>query len=218
MNEVDLLALQDTIDRVTFKVAEFERKLSNLVRPGVVKSYDAKNATAVLDLGFETHDVPVGCHAGTGKDWRPFKKGQQITALCPDGDIANAFLLPGGFHDDNPAPSQSADEDIRAQRGDGDKAVRLRTTDDAAELDNKAHKTVARAGKDAAELVHIKKNTAVRAKEKVAELDNPDGKSAVRAKENGIVQCVVEDVTKFKIVIQGQAFYVRPEALLPTDL
>ena len=58
-----------------------------------------------------------------------------MTLLCSDGDIANAFAISGGFHDTNPAPSQSADEDIVAQRGDGDSATRLRTTDAAAFLE-----------------------------------------------------------------------------------
>jgi phage baseplate assembly protein gpV len=194
------LAQEQAFEELHYQIAELRRMISNLIRVGTVKSFDPKTATAVLDLGFETHDVDVGEHGGAGADWRPLKKGQQITALCPEGDIANACVIPGGFHEDNKAPSQSADEDIRAQRGEGDKAVRLRTTDSSAELENKAKKTAVRAG------------------DGVAELENAGEKSAVRAKKNGVVVAEVTDVTKFKIVINGQAFYVRPEALLPTSL
>lgn len=122
-------------EELSYQVAELRRMMSNLVRPGVVKSYDGRTHSAVLDLGFETHAIDVGAHGGTGADFAPLKKGQQIMALCPEGDIGNAMVVPGGFHDDNKAPSQSADEDIRAQRGSGDKAVRLRTTDTAAFLE-----------------------------------------------------------------------------------
>lgn len=200
MNDLAALAEEQALEELHYQIAELRRMISNLVRVGTVKSFDPKTATAVLDLGFETHDVDVGEHGGAGKDWRPLKAGQQITALCPDGDLGNAFVIAGGFHDDNKAPSQSADEDIRAQRGDGDKAVRLRTTDRLAELDNKAKKTAVRAG------------------DGVAELDNAGGKSAVRAKTNGVVACEVTDITKFKIVVNGQAYHIRPEALLPTSL
>jgi len=127
--------VSDPIEELQYQVAELRRMISVMIRPGTVKSYDAKTHTAVLDLGFETHDVDVGAHGGTGADFAPFKAGQQIMALCPDGDPANGMVIAGGFHDDNKAPSQSAAEDIRAQRGSADKPSRLRTTDKAAILE-----------------------------------------------------------------------------------
>lgn len=127
--------MSDPIEELQYQIAELRRMMSVMIRPGTVKRYDPKTHTAVLDLGFETHDVDVGAHAGAGADFAPFKKGQQIMALCPDGDPSNAMVIAGGFHDDNKAPSQSADEDIRAQRGAADKPVRLRTTDKAAFLE-----------------------------------------------------------------------------------
>jgi phage baseplate assembly protein V len=215
MNAAMLLSLTERLDGLDYHVAETRRMISNMIRPGVVKSFDAENNTAVLDVGFETHDVPLGNHGGTAKHWHPLKKGQQVTLFCPDGDPSNGFVLPGGFHDDNKAPSQSADEDIPAQRGADDKPVRFRLTDELAELDNRKNKTRVRAGEDSAELVHTKNKTAVRAKEKVAELDNPDGKTAVRAKEGGVVVAEVTDIAKFNIVVNGQAFSINPQALLP---
>ncbi|MBY6244141.1 hypothetical protein [Methylosinus sp. Sm6] len=124
-----------SLEELSYQIAELRRMISNLVRPGVVKSYDGAKHQAVLDLGFETHPIDVGAHGGTGADFAPLKAGQQIMALCPEGDIGNAMVIAGGFHDGNKAPSQAADEDIRAQRGSGDKAVRLRTTDHAAILE-----------------------------------------------------------------------------------
>ncbi|HEY8136262.1 MAG TPA: hypothetical protein VIF61_00380 [Methylocystis sp.] len=197
--ETRLLAMQETIDGLLFLVADFERKLSNVIRPGTIESYDAQKDTAKLDVGFETHDVPSGMHGGRGADWSPFKDGQQVTMLCPGGDVANAFFIAGGFHNDNPQPSQSADEDIRARRGSGDQAVQLRTTDDEAGLDCKKHQTFVRAGKD------------------IAELDNKKHKSAVRADKDGKVKLEVTAIDNLKIKIGDDWFYIRPEALQPTS-
>jgi len=119
-----------------YLVADMKRRESNYVRPGVVVSFDPATNSIVANIGsgdapVATHPVPVFTHAGSGLSWRPLKAGQQITLLCPDGDLSNAVALPGGFHDKNPAPSQSAAEDIEAQRGQS----RLRTTDTAAYLE-----------------------------------------------------------------------------------
>lgn len=124
------------LEALEYHVADIKRRQSNFIRPGVVVSFDPKTNTTVADIGTseepcQTHAVPLFTHAGSGKSWRPLKKGQQITLLCPDGDLSNAIALPGGFHDKNPAPSSSADEDIEAQRGN----ARLRTTDAAAFLE-----------------------------------------------------------------------------------
>jgi phage baseplate assembly protein V len=102
------------------------------VRPGVVVSFDPNANAVVVNIGtpdapVNTHSVPLFTHAGSAKSWRPMKAGQQVTLLCPDGDLSNAIALPGGFHDKNPAPSSSAAEDIELQRGNG----RVRATDTA---------------------------------------------------------------------------------------
>jgi phage baseplate assembly protein gpV len=126
------MSLVRRIEALEYHIAELKRRQSNYVRPAVVTSFDPKTNTTVANIGtpaapVDTQPIPVFTHAGSAKSWRPLKKGQQITLLCPDGDLANAVALPGGFHDKNPAPSQSADEDIENQRGQG----RLRATDTA---------------------------------------------------------------------------------------
>lgn len=198
---------QATIDDLYFQIAELNRRLAMMIVPGTIKSYDPKADTAQVNYALDkdgkdvtTHDVPNGGHAGTAKSWRPLKPGQQVTLFSPSGDLANAFLMPGGFHDQNKAPSQSADEDILGVRGEGDKAIQARLTDALAALENGAKKTAVRAG------------------DGVAELENSGEKSAVRAKKNGVVTAEVTDVTKFKIVINNQAYYIDPAALRPTDL
>ena len=126
------MSLVRRIEALEYHIADLKRRQSNYVRPGVVTSFDPTTNSTVANIGdattpVPTHPIPVFTHAGTGKSWRPLKAGQQITLLCPDGDLANAVALPGGFHDQNPAPSQSAAEDIENQRGNG----RVRGTDTA---------------------------------------------------------------------------------------
>ena len=131
------MSLHRRVADLEYQVADQKRRQSNFIRPGVVVSYDPATDSVIANIGTAdapvlTHSVPVFTHAGSGKSWRPLVKGQQITLLCPDGDLVNAVALPGGFHDKNPAPSTSAAEDIEAQRG----TSRLRTTDTAAFLES----------------------------------------------------------------------------------
>ena len=130
----DIPALLRRLDEQDYQIAELNRKLAGLIQVGTVKSFDPVKG-AVLDLGYPTHDVPVAWHAGVGADWAPLKVGQQITMLCPSGDASNGFVIPGGFHSANPAPSQSSGEDIRAQRGTSSQPNRLRTTNSGAYLE-----------------------------------------------------------------------------------
>lgn len=188
--------MREALDQLGYLIADLQRRVANVTIAGTVKSFD--KGKAVIDVGFDTHEIDVGYHAGAGVDWAPLKKGQQITLLCPSGDLANAVILPGGFHEDNKAPSESADEDIRAQRGSGDEAVRLRTTKDGAHLENKARKTTVSAGDRVAELVNTN-----------------DAGSALRAKAGGVVHVEASSLQNLKIVIGGQAFKLRPEALEP---
>ncbi len=130
------MSLVRRVEALEYHIADLKRRQSNYVRPGVVVSFDPTTNSTIANIGsadapVQTHAIPVFTHAGSGKSWRPLKAGQQITLLCPDGDLANAVALPGGFHDKNPAPSSSAAEDIEAQRG----TARLRTTDTAAFLE-----------------------------------------------------------------------------------
>lgn len=123
-------SILERLDALEYAIADQKRRQSNIVRTGVAKSFDGSANAVVVNLGddeesFLTHAVPLYTHGGTGADWRPMKAGQQVTLLCPDGDIANAVAIPGGFHDANPAPSAKASEDIVMARGD----VRARATD-----------------------------------------------------------------------------------------
>ena len=101
------LDLQATIDDVMHQLAEAQRRASNISRPGVVVSFDPAKGTAKLDIGMETHDVPVGMHEGV---WHPLKAGQKVIMHSPDGDPANGVVMAFGNCDATPAPSDRADE------------------------------------------------------------------------------------------------------------
>ncbi len=101
------LALQETIDDLYHQLAEVQRRQSNLVRPGSVKSFDAAKGTAKLDVGMDTHDVPVVMPEGVH---HPLKVGQKVLMLCPDGDPASGAVMHFGNCDATPAPSDRSDE------------------------------------------------------------------------------------------------------------
>lgn len=144
----------ERLDELLYEHAEMKRKLACVIRTGVVKSFKPDDNTAVVDIGFDTHDVPVFNHGGTGKHWHPLKAGQQVTLLSSDGDIANAVIIPGGFHDANRQPSRSADEDLVAQRGDDGAAVHMRVQDRHIAFENHRGKSALRARDDG--IIHLK--------------------------------------------------------------
>jgi phage baseplate assembly protein V len=138
--------VRETREQLTYHVAETNRRIAALVQVGTVTSFDPQKG-AVLDVGYATHSVPYGMHSGTGVDWQPLKKGQQVTLLCPSGEVSNGFVIPGGYHDQNPQPSSDAGTDIRAQRGDAKKPNRLRTTDKGSYLEGLGNAVAVEDGK-----------------------------------------------------------------------
>lgn len=121
--------LWDRLEELERQNAELHRKLDTVVRVGTVKS--VKDGKYVVDAGFDTHELDHAQHGGHGKDHRPLKVGQQVTLLCPGGDISNASVVPGGYHDANPAPATDDKSDIVGERG----GARLRTKDGEAALE-----------------------------------------------------------------------------------
>lgn len=54
---------------------------------------------------------------GATSTWAPLSKGQVVGVINPGGDPRQGILLRGGFSADNPAPSQSLDENVLAFGG-----------------------------------------------------------------------------------------------------
>ena len=113
---IDLIrAIEDRFDEVLFQLAEAQRKFAAGMLTGKVKSYDPATDKAVVDLGFDTHEIPQASRIG---DWGPLEPGQMVTVMSPGGDLANAFLVPGGYHDGQTKPSNRADERVMSRGGD----------------------------------------------------------------------------------------------------
>lgn len=114
---------QETIDDLYFQIAALKTMISNMIRPATVKKVMDGNKIVADAGGFDTHEIPDGQHAGGRRHHSPMRVGQQITLLCPDGDINNAVVMPGGYDDKVKRPSTRADEDaIASDKG----AIRVR--------------------------------------------------------------------------------------------
>ena len=116
-------AHQEQLDEVLFQLADLKRQKAMMIRPGAVKSFDAGTNTAVLDVGLDTHAVDLGSHVA---HWGPLAAGQQVTLLCPDGELSNAVVIPGGYCDGFAKPSDRPDEQAFVPPGGGGDKAALR--------------------------------------------------------------------------------------------
>ena len=87
------------------------RIVRNLIRTGIISEVDAeKGLCRVQTGGMETTWLNwLTCRAGRSRVWWAPSVGEQVLLLAIGGELDTAFVLPGIFSDDNPAPSASAD-------------------------------------------------------------------------------------------------------------
>ena len=149
-------------DEMQLQIAELQRKIALVGgMPATVKSYDGNTHKAVVDFnGFDTHEIQVADLNGC---FNPLSPGQQVTVMCPAGDLANAFILGGGYSGSMKPPSNRSDENVMAH---GD-------------------------GKD---------------------------RGVFRARKGGVARVEGASRQKIKLIIGGQAFCIKAEALEPTSL
>lgn len=97
-------------DQITSGVGAFEhtegaRRISNLIRYGVVAEADYENALIRVELqdGELLSDwIPwVTLRAGGDKFWWAPEVGEVMLLLAPSGELANAVALPAAFSDSN---------------------------------------------------------------------------------------------------------------------
>lgn len=100
------------------EVSELRTTLRNAVRTGTVEERDAKKGYR-LNWGKDDQGktilspwYPHPESGGGAKTSFPLTKGQIVTAINPNGDVRQGFLVRGGFSDQNPAPSQNLDENV----------------------------------------------------------------------------------------------------------
>lgn len=92
-------------------LTELDRRLANLIRCGTVAELDAGNARVRVRSGeILTGWLPwVAVRAGADRSWSAPEPGEQVLLLAPSGDLGLAFVLPGIYQQDFPAPANSAE-------------------------------------------------------------------------------------------------------------
>jgi phage baseplate assembly protein V len=93
------------------RIAELERRVSNIVRIGRVAETDYANALLRVDLGDVITD-PIrlaGQRAGTDRSWWAPDLDEEVLVFSPDGDLAKAVVLGAIYSVSGTAPADSAD-------------------------------------------------------------------------------------------------------------
>ncbi|EJC0563303.1 phage baseplate assembly protein V [Enterobacter cloacae] len=90
---------------------EILRLLRNLVRIGIVTDVDYDEGLCRVQTGgLETTWLNwLTCRAGRSRVWWAPSVGEQVLLLAIGGELDTAFVLPGIFSNDHPAPSASPD-------------------------------------------------------------------------------------------------------------
>lgn len=87
------------------------RLLRNLIRTGVIVEIDLDDGCCRVQTGGIVTDWLqwLTTRAGRSRTWWAPSVGEQVLLLAVGGELDTAFVLPGIFSDDHPAPSASAD-------------------------------------------------------------------------------------------------------------
>lgn len=90
---------------------EIMRVLRNLIRIGMIIDVNSDAGLCRVQTGgMETTWLNwLTCRAGRSRVWWAPSVGEQVLLLAIGGELDTAFVLPGIFSDDNPAPSASPD-------------------------------------------------------------------------------------------------------------
>ena len=92
-------------------IQELARAIRTLIRSGVVTEDDTvQGLCRVQSGGIQTTWLNwLTTRAGRSRTWWAPSVGEQVLLLAIGGELDTAFVLPGIFSDDSPAPSASAD-------------------------------------------------------------------------------------------------------------
>ncbi|APG21095.1 baseplate assembly protein [Kosakonia radicincitans] len=90
---------------------ELARAIRNMVRTGFVVETDLAAGRCRVQTGGNITDWLqwLTQRAGRSRTWWAPSLGEQVLILSVGGELDTAFVLPGIFSDDHPAPSASAD-------------------------------------------------------------------------------------------------------------
>lgn len=89
------------------QLADLARRLANLIRPGLIAEADYARARVRVRAGELLTDwLPWLTHrAGGDVTWWAPEVGEQVLILSPDGEPAQAWVLPAGFSQAAAAPA-----------------------------------------------------------------------------------------------------------------
>lgn len=90
---------------------DIPRLLRNLIRIGTVAEVDLDSGTCRVNTGGNVTDWLhwLTSRAGRSRSWWAPSAGEQVLLFCLGGELDTAFVMPGVFSDEFPAPSASAD-------------------------------------------------------------------------------------------------------------
>lgn len=90
---------------------EILRQVRNILRLGYISDVDlVEGVCRVQTGGMQTTWLNwLTCRAGRSRVWWAPSVGEQVLILAIGGELDTAFVLPGVFSDDHPAPSASPD-------------------------------------------------------------------------------------------------------------
>jgi phage baseplate assembly protein V len=90
---------------------EIARAIRNLIRTGIVTDVNLDEGLCRVQTGgMQTTWLNwLTCRAGRSRVWWAPSVGEQVLLLAIGGELDTAFVLPGIFSDDHPAPSASPD-------------------------------------------------------------------------------------------------------------
>ncbi len=92
-------------------IHELARLLRNMIRTGIIVDIDPDAGRCRVQTGgIYTDWLPwLTQRAGRSRTWWAPSAGEQVLLLSVGGELDTAFVLPGIFSNDHPAPSASAD-------------------------------------------------------------------------------------------------------------
>lgn len=88
------------------RIGELERRVANIVRPGVILEADYDKARVKVKLGRnQTAWIPwVTGRACNDRTWHAPEVGEQVLVVAPSGNLASGFVMAGGIYkNDKPA-------------------------------------------------------------------------------------------------------------------
>lgn len=93
------------------QITELYRLLTNMIRTGTILEVDLTRGMCRVQTGeLQTTWLNwLTTRAGRSRTWWAPSVDEQVLLLSIGGDLTTAFVLPGIFSDDHPAPSASAE-------------------------------------------------------------------------------------------------------------